>query len=301
MAEVYDNQFTVTLSSGYTAGSGTLSVSAAAPVSVQTGTFRVRLGNTQGTLLKVTAGAATTTWTVTVEANDANASSGATVYGCEFTAGGFSQVLTDRVSSLWGGSGHPSGWTDVAPHNMTGASTPSPYVAADSGHYSAGGYACFDGTSTMVIMSGLPCWTSLDLGSGAAFSLAAYAITTDVSAGFDNRQPKDFQMQGSNNGTTWTTLDTRTGQTAWGLGATRLFSLSSPSASYRYFRLNVTANNGDTSPWTEVNEMYLYAVTGTPFPGGAVGDFYVDYAARVIYGPKAASGLVWPRIGSLAA
>jgi hypothetical protein len=85
MAEVYTNPFTVTLTANYTAGDTTLSVSGAAPVAIQTGTFRVRLANSSNTVLKVTAGASTTTWTVVAEFNDANAVSGATVYGCEVT------------------------------------------------------------------------------------------------------------------------------------------------------------------------------------------------------------------------
>lgn len=37
--------------------------------------------------------------------------------------------------------------------------------------------------------------------------------------------PRDFEMQGSNDRTTWTTLETYTAQTGWGEGETRVFSV----------------------------------------------------------------------------
>ena len=100
MPELYDNQFLRDLSSNYTAGSGTLSVSAAAPASVQSGTFRVRLANTQNTLLKVTAGSSTTTWTVVAEANDANCMAAPNaVLGGEITAGMLNQLRSDQAAT----------------------------------------------------------------------------------------------------------------------------------------------------------------------------------------------------------
>lgn len=98
--EVYTNQFTRNLTSNYTAGSGSISVSAAAPAAVQTGTFRVRLANASNTLLKVTGGASTTTWTVTAEANDANCTAGSNaVLACEVTAGMLDQIRADQVQT----------------------------------------------------------------------------------------------------------------------------------------------------------------------------------------------------------
>src|SRR5581483_8805729 len=60
------------------------------------------------------------------------------------------------------------------------------------------------------------------------------------------RDPKDWQFQGSNDGTDWTTLDTQTGQTFPVRSYEIEYALAKPAA-YRYFRLNVTANNGDNN------------------------------------------------------
>jgi len=58
------------------------------------------------------------------------------------------------------------------------------------------------------------------------------------------RDPKDWNLQGSNDGTTWTTLDTRTGETFANREQTVTFTFSN-NTPYTYYRVNVTANNGD--------------------------------------------------------
>jgi molybdopterin-binding protein len=61
-----------------------------------------------------------------------------------------------------------------------------------------------------------------------------------------SRSPKTWTMEGSNDGSSWTTLDTRSNETAWGTGETRTYPVSN-STSYTQYRLNITANNGDGS------------------------------------------------------
>jgi hypothetical protein len=141
--EVYDNQFIRDLSSNYTAGSGTLSVSAAAPSSVLGGTFRVRLMNSQNTLLKVTGGQNTTTWTVVAEANDANCAAGPkVVLGCEITAGGMAAILLQAGGNGIGTyAGLPS--TSGLSAGYTYRCTDSPITAV------------FDGASWQYFIDGL--------------------------------------------------------------------------------------------------------------------------------------------------
>jgi hypothetical protein len=76
-SEKFANLAETTLSAGYTAGAGSISVTSAAGFPT-VGDFRVRLGNAGKTILKVTS-VSGTTFTATAEANDANASNGDTV------------------------------------------------------------------------------------------------------------------------------------------------------------------------------------------------------------------------------
>jgi hypothetical protein len=78
---------------------------------------------------------------------------------------------------------------------------------------------------------------------------------------FSARSPKTWAFLGSNDGSTWTTLDTEASQTSWGTPETRNFGFSA-SANYRYFKINITANNGDGT-YTGFAEMQLYYATAS--------------------------------------
>jgi hypothetical protein len=161
--------------------------------------------------------------------------------------------------------------TEFAPHNMTNDTTPSPYVAAESSAFSSGflGANAFDGLfqtafSYWVSSSGAPQWVSIDLGSGNTHQCGWYSIRVNR-VPEPNRAPKDFKLQGSNNNSTWTDLDTRTGESSWLAGEIRDYTLASTSAAYRYYRLNISANNGDSL--IQLAELYLYE----PLGGGGGG------------------------------
>lgn len=81
-----------------------------------------------------------------------------------------------------------------------------------------------------------------DFGAGRAPGIKAYTVTSPSAR--PERDPKDWQFQGSKDGMNWTTLDTQSGQTFPFRFYEMEYALAKP-ASYRYFRFNVTANNGD--------------------------------------------------------
>ncbi len=57
------------------------------------------------------------------------------------------------------------------------------------------------------------------------------------------RDPRDWELQGSNDGRTWTTLDTKTGQSLDKRLETRVFDIPNTTA-YTVYRLNITAVHG---------------------------------------------------------
>lgn len=147
-----------------------------------------------------------------------------------------------------------------APHNMTSDSAPSPYVASASSYVDANAapYKAFDGSADWgwVGTGQGTDWLQLDFGSGNTPTIVQYKITAS-----GNAAPKNWTFQGSNNGSDWTTLDTVTDETGWATKETRSFTCDSTGA-YRYYRLNITANNGHAD-WTVVSELYmLEASTG---------------------------------------
>ncbi len=107
-------------------------------------------------------------------------------------------------------------------------------------------------------------WLRYDFGVNSAQIIKRYTV---VSAPLiPERDPKDWQFQGSNDGTTWTTLDTQTNQTFEFRAYQRFFDIGNSTA-YRYYRLNVTANNGDAT-FLHLSELGLWGDSGRTVPDG---------------------------------
>ena len=71
-------------------------------------------------------------------------------------------------------------------------------------------------------------------------ALGAYTITSGGDA--SGRDPKTWNILGSNDGTTWTVVDSRTNYFFASSRQTVRFETSAP-VPYNYYRMNVTANN----------------------------------------------------------
>ena len=74
--------------------------------------------------------------------------------------------------------------------------------------------------------------------------MSTYTVTTanDV----PNRDPKSWTLQGSNNGSSWTTLHTVTNNAWTDRFETQTFTISSPNY-YQYYKLDITANWSDSN------------------------------------------------------
>ena len=170
--------------------------------------------------------------------------------------------------------GTPGTAGDLAPHNMTSNSAPSPYVASASSFFGSNDpFRAFSGATSGIGFGDYWIGTGngvdylqLDLGSGNQGLVTEYYIQASLE-NENTRLPKNWTLQGSNDNVSWTTLDTETNQTGWTVGLVRGYPASG-STYYRYFRLNITANNG-AATYTDVGQLYLIGtlnVTGRSFP-----------------------------------
>ncbi|MEU6274103.1 GH92 family glycosyl hydrolase [Streptomyces populi] len=82
-------------------------------------------------------------------------------------------------------------------------------------------------------------WTEFDL--DAPVKAVTYALTS--ANDHDERDPKDWTLQGSTDGKDWKTLDTRSGESFGERFQTKTYDIQSP-VEYQHFRLDVTKNNG---------------------------------------------------------
>ncbi|MBW8869620.1 MAG: alpha-L-fucosidase, partial [Acidobacteriales bacterium] len=107
-------------------------------------------------------------------------------------------------------------------------------------------------------------WLQYQFSGGAAWAVTQYRIASanDV----PGRDPKNWQLQGSTNGVNWVTLDTRANQSFAARYAFNTYSLPNILA-FPYYRLNITANNGDGSG-IQLSEFQLFAEP--PGPQGLV-------------------------------
>lgn len=83
--------------------------------------------------------------------------------------------------------------------------------------------------------------TSLTFAAAAPATVSRYSITSGNDQ--PDRDPRDWTLQGSTDGATWTVLDTRAGEVSGERIQARSFTVASPRA-YRFHRLSVTANAG---------------------------------------------------------
>jgi hypothetical protein len=105
--------------------------------------------------------------------------------------------------------------------------------------------------------SGSATWLKYDLGSGVAKKVIKYALTSANDD--DTRDPKNWKLQGSNDNSTWTDIDTRTGETFASRQLRKEYTCNSPSdTAFRYWKLDISLNNGNGSI-TQLAEVQLYA------------------------------------------
>ena len=108
-------------------------------------------------------------------------------------------------------------------------------------------------TTSKWIAPATTAWIQYQFGGGNAYVVTRYTLTSGND--IPGRDPKNWQFQGSNDGTTWTTVDTRTGITFASRLLTQSFTFTNTTA-YKYYRVNITLNNGDAKTCLEEVEMF---------------------------------------------
>lgn len=77
----------------------------------------------------------------------------------------------------------------------------------------------------------------------------------------NSRAPKDWDVQWSDNGTTWTTTGQVRNETAWSSGETRTYSITA-GGTHQYWRLKFIANNGEAT-YITVGRLRFYDIGNT--------------------------------------
>lgn len=103
-------------------------------------------------------------------------------------------------------------------------------------------------------------WLRYDFGSGNPKVITHYSIMAIATNAADTDRtgaPKNWTFEGSDDASSWTVIDTITNSTGWVQGEKRSFATTNTTA-YRYYRINISANNGNVN-WVTINELELLA------------------------------------------
>jgi predicted alpha-1,2-mannosidase len=154
----------------------------------------------------------------------------------DITAGGTLTFEMGSSPSSWG-----TGQNDVPPSITTGTAAPRPLAdKATGGTVGKGMAALVDDTSLTQWLSPLETATIEDRLAEPA-TIEQYTLTS--AADLPERDPRSWNLQGSHDGKTWTTIDSRTGLDFDDRRQTRAFVVAHPG-SYTSYRLQITAAHG---------------------------------------------------------
>jgi len=190
--------------------------------------------------------------TATTSFMDTTAAAGTTYY---YVAQAVNSAGTSANSPQFYGSLLPAAMANIA---FSGTATASTYTQSieDPSH-------AFDTDPGTKWFATAPTgWLQYDFGANNAQVIKRYTVT---SADVATRDPQAWSFLGSQDGTNWTTLDSQSGQFFANRMQQNTYNIGNTTA-YRYYRLNVTADNGASQ--VAIAELGLWSDSGRIIPDG---------------------------------
>jgi hypothetical protein len=135
-------------------------------------------------------------------------------------------------------------------------------TASDDGASNPGGEGeaqAFDNTSNTKWLVFNPTGNiAYDFAGDDAYAINSYTVTSANDA--SDRDPKNWNLQGSNDGSNWTTVDSQNNQFFGNRFEVKTFNIGNTTA-YKQYRLSVTANSG--SGLLQIGEIQLFGPAGS--------------------------------------
>lgn len=122
-------------------------------------------------------------------------------------------------------------------------------------------------SATQNVEPGSEAWISVFFTGGAEF-ISGYSISAlDDNSGNNNNAPSAWVLQASNDGSSWTHIDSRSGEVFSARGETHVYSFIN-STSYSYYRLMIQQTFFSNATQVAISEIQLFAqvcISGTVF------------------------------------
>jgi len=196
-----------------------------------------------------------------------------------------------EVTTIGGGTATATGTTNNLEPN-------GPVTGVFDGN--AGAYVRGGGTTNNQTYN-LPVTIAYQYPSGATHSITSYSIQVASDAvAYRARNPQNWTLQGSDDGSTWATVDTRTTADMPGVNdAWVTYTLPAPSAPYQRFRLNITRRFGN-DPYIAIAELVLNEapLTGTLANYATSANVYSYSVGHVVAADPVALGFRYDDDGS---
>ncbi len=126
---------------------------------------------------------------------------------------------------------------------------PTSYAARGQISTTEGIAKAFDNKTTTKWLDNVgPTWVRVSFSTPR--SLESYSITS--ANDYPSRDPYNWTLSGSNDGTTWTVIETRTAETFATRYLVRDFVLAQASAAYLHYRLDIVCKSGTTTQLSEL-------------------------------------------------
>jgi len=158
----------------------------------------------------------------------------------------------------------PAGTGHLTPQ-MTSNTVPAGYTISNADG-SASAYIMFDRDKTGNVLIDDVAVGYLQVQMSTARVADAYWMTGPTNAGMTEDYITTWEFQGSNNGSSWVTLDSRVGETGWANSETRYFEFTNKVA-YSYYRLSFSGGGGDDANDSVMAELAIHQAASdqTPF------------------------------------
>ncbi|MFN3247690.1 hypothetical protein [Roseibium album] len=138
--------------------------------------------------------------------------------------------------------------------DMTSNTAPSGIVSASNG--SALAWQVFNRSANKVVLSaGANGWVRYQFPSAVVIDAYMLQAPTDNSQNDD--MPWQWNIEGSNDGSTWTILDTQDGQDTWASSEWREYLFPNKTA-FTYYRLRFTQGGGSTSNDSAISQIVFH-------------------------------------------
>ncbi|CCV14993.1 hypothetical protein [Mesorhizobium sp. STM 4661] len=136
---------------------------------------------------------------------------------------------------------------------MTGLTSPSGTVSSENS--TADAWRLFDKNSKTdsELSAGTGAWVQYQQAGGAQKICNAYWVQAIGRNNSALDMPTQWEIQGSNDGSTWTTIDTRQGETGWSASERRFYEFFNKTP-FEYLRMDMEGGGGPDSSHTQLAE-----------------------------------------------